>query len=99
MRSSKYDVIFIDSDGFRFCIIAGSIIFSILVTVLRGRIKLLMIISTGIMLAGTGALAAARLNNLPGVYAALSFACLGVGAVIVPCQVVSTIVLSIQVSR
>jgi len=52
----------------------------------------MMIISTSIMLAGNGAMAAATLNNLGGVYAAVAIACLGVGAVIVPCQVVSTVV-------
>ena len=51
-----------------------------------------MIVSTGIMLAGNGAMAAATLDNLPGVYAAVSIACLGVGAVIIPCQIVSTVV-------
>jgi len=67
-------------------------IFSIMITVLKGKIKFLMLVSTGIMLAGNGAMAAATLDNLPGVYAAVSFACLGVGAVIIPCQVVSTVV-------
>lgn len=75
-----------------FCIIGGSIIFSILVTVLKGKIKLLMILSTAIMMTGNASIAAARLDNLAGVYAAVSIACLGVGAVIVPCQIVSTIV-------
>ncbi|KAF2157629.1 MFS drug efflux pump [Myriangium duriaei CBS 260.36] len=75
-----------------FCIIAGSIICSILVTVLKGKVKLLMIISTGIMLAGNGAMAAANLDNIAGVYVAVSVACLGIGAVIVPCQIVSTLI-------
>lgn len=76
----------------RFCIIGGSIIFSVLITVLKGKIKLMMIASTAIMLAGNGAMAAGTINNLGGVFAAVSIACLGVGAVIVPCQVVSTVV-------
>lgn len=63
-------------------------------TVLKGKIKLLMILSTAIMMTGNASIAAARLDNLAGVYAAVSIACLGVGAVIVPCQIVSTIVSS-----
>ena len=75
-----------------FCIIGGSIIFSVAVTMLKGKIKLLMIIACMIMTAGNGSMAAANLNNLPGVYAAVTFACLGVGAVIVPNQIIATIV-------
>ncbi|KAI9686287.1 MAG: hypothetical protein M1822_003943 [Bathelium mastoideum] len=75
-----------------FCIIGGSIIFSIAVTVLKGKIRLLMVVACVIMTAGNGSMAAANLNNLPGVYAAVTFACLGVGAVIVPNQIIATII-------
>ncbi|KAL9094913.1 MAG: hypothetical protein Q9165_002863 [Trypethelium subeluteriae] len=75
-----------------FCIIGGSIIFSIAVTILKGKIRLLMIIACVIMTAGNGSMAAASLNNLSGVYAAVTFACLGVGAVIVPLQIIATVI-------
>ncbi|KAL9079384.1 MAG: hypothetical protein Q9157_001730 [Trypethelium eluteriae] len=75
-----------------FCIIGGSIIFSIAVTILKGKVRLLMVIACVIMTAGNGSMAAANLDNLPGVYAAVMFACLGVGAVIVPLQIISTII-------
>lgn len=75
-----------------FCIIGGSIIFSALISVFKGKVKVLMIISCIIMTAGTGAMAAARTDNLNAVYAALTFACLGVGAVIIPNQIIAGIV-------
>lgn len=75
-----------------FGIIGGSIIFSQLVSLLKGRVRLLMIASCIIMTAGNGAMAGARLDNLPGVYVAVTLACLGVGAVIVPSQVITSIV-------
>lgn len=67
-----------------FGIIGGSILVGILVTVLRGKVKLLMIISCAIMTAGNGAMAAADINNVKVMYFPVTLACLGVGAVIIP---------------
>ena len=75
-----------------FCIIGGSIIFSVAVSILKGKVRLLMVLACVIMTAGNGAMAAANLDNLPGVYAAVTFACLGVGAVIVPNQIIASII-------
>ena len=75
-----------------FCIIGGSIIFSFAVTALKGRIRLLMVLASVLMTAGNGIMAVADLNNLPQVYVAVTFACLGVGAVVVPCQIIATII-------
>ncbi|KAL9092008.1 MAG: hypothetical protein Q9159_001153 [Coniocarpon cinnabarinum] len=75
-----------------FCIIGGSIIFSVAVSVLKGRIRMLMVIACVIMTAGNGAMAAGNLDNLSGIYAAVTFASLGVGAVIVPNQIIASII-------
>ena len=44
------------------------------------------------MTAGCGALAAARLDNLPAVYAILVIAGLGIGGIVVPASIMTTIV-------
>lgn len=75
-----------------FCIIGGSIIFSVAVSILKGKVRLLMVLACVIMTAGNGSMAAANLDNLNGVYAAVTFACLGVGAVIVPNQIIASII-------
>lgn len=51
-----------------------------------------MVVACIIMTAGNGAMSVANLGNLPGVYAAVTFACLGVGAVIVPNQIIASII-------
>ncbi|KAI9727696.1 MAG: hypothetical protein M1828_005924 [Chrysothrix sp. TS-e1954] len=75
-----------------FCIIGGSVIFSIAVSILKGKIRFLMVFACLIMAAGNGSMAAANLTNLAGVYAAVTFANLGVGAVIVPNQIIASII-------
>ncbi|KAI9791385.1 MAG: hypothetical protein M1816_003952 [Peltula sp. TS41687] len=75
-----------------YCILGGSVIVLTLISFMRKRVRLIMIISCMIMIAGNGALAAAKLDNLNGIYAALVFAALGTGAVIVPCSIIASII-------
>ena len=51
-----------------------------------------MLISTCMMTAGCGALAAARIDNLNAVYGILVVAGLGIGGIVVPASIITTIV-------
>lgn len=75
-----------------FCIIGGACISLVLIGVTKGRIRLLMVFFCAMMTAGNGAMAIVRVYNLGAVYAALVIACLGVGGVIVPCTIITTII-------
>ncbi|KAK8167417.1 major facilitator superfamily domain-containing protein [Phyllosticta citribraziliensis] len=75
-----------------FGIIGGSVVVAFLVTLLNGKIRTLMVISCAMMTAGTGGMIVADLNNLHTVYAVLTLAALGVGGVIIPCQIIITII-------
>ncbi|KAK7521111.1 major facilitator superfamily domain-containing protein [Phyllosticta citriasiana] len=75
-----------------FGIIGGSVVVAFLVTLLNGKIRTLMVVSCATMTAGTGGMVVADLNNLHTVYACLSLAALGVGGVIIPCQIIITII-------
>ena len=92
-----------------FGIIFGSLIFTLLVSLTKGRIRILMIIATAIMTAGNfpssplltyptnplpgnGSIACATLTNLPILYFLVTLAAIGVGAVIVPNQVVASLI-------
>lgn len=75
-----------------FGIILGAILCSMAITILKGRIRLLLLISCVIMTAGTGAMSIAQTDNINSVYAPLCFAALGVGGVIIPNQIIVTII-------
>ena len=75
-----------------FCIIGGAVIALVLIGVTKGRIRLIMVFFSGLMTAGTGAMAIVEVYNLNTVYGVLTIASLGVGGVIVPCSVITTII-------
>ncbi|KAH7336262.1 fungal trichothecene efflux pump [Rhexocercosporidium sp. MPI-PUGE-AT-0058] len=75
-----------------FSILAGACIVLWLLSVLRGHNRALMIGSSVMMTAGCGALAAARLDNLNAVYGILVVAGLGIGGIVVPASIITTII-------
>ena len=75
-----------------FCIIGGAVVSLVLIGLTKGRIRLIMVVFSAMMTAGSGAMAVVRVYNLYPLYAALTIACLGVGGVIVPCSVITTII-------
>jgi hypothetical protein len=75
-----------------FSILAGACIVLWLLSVFRGGNKWLMIMSSCMMTAGCGALAAARLDNLHAVYGILVVAGLGIGGIVVPASIITTII-------
>ena len=75
-----------------FSILAGACIVLWLLSVFRGGNKWLMIISSCMMTAGCAGLAAARLDNLHAVYGILVVAGLGIGGIVVPASIITTII-------
>ncbi|GAM89682.1 hypothetical protein ANO11243_077210 [Dothideomycetidae sp. 11243] len=75
-----------------FAILAGAFINLMLLTFLRGKIRLLMIVSSVLMTAGCGALAVSRVDNLSTLWGILILAGLGIGGIVVPASIISTIV-------
>lgn len=76
-----------------FGIIGGAVIALVLIAVTKGRTTILMIFWTSLMTAFVGAVSVANLNNLhPTVFAIVTLASIGVGAVIIPCSIIAQIV-------
>ncbi|CZR51778.1 probable trichothecene efflux pump [Phialocephala subalpina] len=75
-----------------FSILAGACIVLWLLSVFRGGNRMLMLVSSCMMTAGCGALAAARLDNLNAVYGILVVAGLGIGGIVVPASIITTII-------
>ncbi|KAL2068995.1 hypothetical protein VTL71DRAFT_15333 [Oculimacula yallundae] len=75
-----------------FSILAGACIVLWMLSVLRGHNRALMVGSSIMMTAGCGALAVARLDNLNAVYAILIVAGLGIGGIVVPASIITTII-------
>jgi hypothetical protein len=75
-----------------FSILAGACIVLWLLSVFRGNNRALMVVSSCMMTAGCGALAAARLDNLNAVYGILVVAGLGIGGIVVPASIITTII-------
>jgi hypothetical protein len=75
-----------------FSILVGACVVLWLLSVFRGGNRMLMIISSCMMTAGCGALAAARLDNLKAVYGILVVAGLGIGGIVVPASIITTII-------
>ncbi|RAL65916.1 hypothetical protein DID88_005578 [Monilinia fructigena] len=75
-----------------FSILIGACVVLWLLSVFRGGNRVLMIISSCMMTAGCGALAAANLNNINAVYGILVIAGLGIGGIVVPASIITTII-------
>ena len=72
-------------------IILGAVVCLVLIPITKGRIRALMIVSSAIMTAFTGAIAIATPHNISTMYAIVTFASIGVGAVIIPCSIIAQI--------
>ncbi|KAK4569575.1 hypothetical protein LTR86_003338 [Recurvomyces mirabilis] len=75
-----------------FSILAGCCIVLWALSVLRGHNKLLLIASSVIMTAGCGALAIGRVDNLYQLWGILVLAGLGIGGIVVPASIITTII-------
>ncbi|KAL9107004.1 MAG: hypothetical protein Q9227_008040 [Pyrenula ochraceoflavens] len=75
-----------------FSILAGAVIVLWLLSVFRGHNRELMIVSSIIMTAGCGALAVARVDNLHKLWGLLVLAGLGIGGIVVPASIMTTII-------
>ncbi|KAJ9644818.1 hypothetical protein H2204_001280 [Knufia peltigerae] len=75
-----------------FSILAGACVVLWLLSVFRGQNKLLMIISSVMMTAGTGAMAVARVDNLNVLWIILIIAGFGIGGIVVPASIITTII-------
>lgn len=75
-----------------FAILTGAFVNLMLLTYLRGRIRLLMIISSVLMTAGCGAMSISRPDNMYQMWGILVLAGLGIGGIVVPASIISTIV-------
>ncbi|KAI9709983.1 MAG: hypothetical protein M1820_003061 [Bogoriella megaspora] len=75
-----------------FSILAGACIVLWLLSVFRGHNRELMIVSTLFMTAGIGALSVARPDNLATLWIILIIAGLGIGGIVVPASIITTII-------
>ncbi|MCJ1390035.1 hypothetical protein MMC18_002893 [Xylographa bjoerkii] len=75
-----------------FSILAGACIVLWLLSVFRGHNKELMIVSSVLMTAGCGALAVGRIDNLYQLWGLLVLAGLGIGGIVVPASIITTII-------
>ncbi|MCJ1363734.1 hypothetical protein MMC16_002843 [Acarospora aff. strigata] len=75
-----------------FSILAGACIVLWLLSVFRGHNKELMIISSVLMTAGCGSLAVANVDNLHQLWGLLILAGLGIGGIVVPASIITTII-------
>ncbi|PMD45398.1 MFS multidrug transporter-like protein [Hyaloscypha variabilis F] len=75
-----------------FSILTGAVIVLWCLSVFRGRNKELMIISSVLMTAGCGALACANRFNLHTLWGLLVLAGLGIGGIVVPASIITTII-------
>lgn len=75
-----------------FSILAGACIVLVLLSIFRGGNRALMFGSSCLMTAGCGALAAARIDNINAVYGILVVAGLGIGGIVVPASIMTTII-------
>lgn len=75
-----------------FSILAGACIVLWLLSVFRGHNRELMVVSSVLMTAGTGAIACAHRDNLYAVWGILVVAGLGIGGIVVPASIITTII-------
>lgn len=75
-----------------FSILAGAVIVLGLLSVFRGHNRELLIVSSVAMTAGCGALAIARVDNMHQLWGLLILAGLGIGGIVVPASIITTII-------
>jgi len=75
-----------------FPILAGACIILVLLSLTKGKIRLLMFISCCFMTAGSGGLAALNLDNLWASYLLLVISGLGIGGIVVPASIITAII-------
>ncbi|KAL8965103.1 MAG: hypothetical protein Q9183_004028 [Haloplaca sp. 2 TL-2023] len=75
-----------------FSILVGAFIVLWLLSIFRGHNRELMIASSVLMTAGTGALACATADNLSTLWGLLVIAGLGIGGIVVPASIITTII-------
>ncbi|KAJ5557231.1 hypothetical protein N7494_001146 [Penicillium frequentans] len=75
-----------------FAILAGACIVLVLLSVFRGHNKELLIASSVLMTAGCGALAIGRVDNMYQMWGLLVLAGLGIGGIVVPASIITTII-------
>ncbi|KAJ5663095.1 hypothetical protein N7507_003826 [Penicillium longicatenatum] len=73
-------------------ILVGACIVLVLLSVFRGHNKELLIISSVLMTAGCGALAVGRVDNMYQLWGLLVLAGLGIGGIVVPASIITTII-------
>ncbi|EEA26937.1 hypothetical protein TMatcc_004782 [Talaromyces marneffei ATCC 18224] len=73
-------------------ILAGACITLCLLSYMKGQIKALMIGSSVLMTAGCGAMAVARTDNLSTLWIILIIGSLGIGGIVVPASIMTTII-------
>ncbi|KAF4340743.1 major facilitator superfamily transporter [Fusarium beomiforme] len=75
-----------------FSIMAGACIVLWLLSVFRGANRSLMVISSVLMTAGCGAMSVARPDNMSTLWGILVLAGLGIGGIVVPASIITTII-------
>jgi len=75
-----------------FSILAGAVVVLWLLSVFRGHNKELLIISSVLMTAGCASIAVARVDNLHTLWGLLVLAGLGIGGIVVPASIMTTII-------
>ncbi|KAJ6003180.1 hypothetical protein N7451_005727, partial [Penicillium sp. IBT 35674x] len=75
-----------------FAILAGACIVLVLLSVFRGHNKELLIVSSILMTAGCGALSIGRVDNMYQMWGLLVLAGLGIGGIVVPASIITTII-------
>ncbi|KAI4604033.1 hypothetical protein KJ359_000160 [Pestalotiopsis sp. 9143b] len=75
-----------------FGIMSGAVIVLVLLSVFRGQNKTLMVVSSVLMTAGCGAIAVADIDNMAQLWGILVLAGLGIGGIVVPASIITTII-------
>ncbi|KAH6647806.1 putative major facilitator superfamily transporter [Truncatella angustata] len=75
-----------------FGIMTGAVVVLVLLSVFRGQNKSLMVISSILMTAGCGAISVAEVDNLHVLWGILVLAGLGIGGIVVPASIITTII-------
>ena len=75
-----------------FAILGGAVIVLGLLSYFRGHNRELLIASSVIMTAGCGALSIARVDNMNQLWGLLILAGLGIGGIVVPASIITTII-------
>lgn len=75
-----------------FGILAGAFLALWALSLFRGNIRAILLVSSVFMTAGCGALAVARTDNLHQLWGILIVASLGIGGIVVPASIITTIV-------